>query len=207
MEPIVNIVGERVALGPMRRDLIPLAQGWMNDFVVRRSFGIPEPTTLEQQTQVYDRIVGDNDAAFFTIYERDGWRPIGFTYLEGIIWRDRTAEFGILIGEADARGKGYGTEAASLMLDYAFVALGVHSVMLRVYAYNLAGKRAYEKAGFREFGRRRESKLMGGRLWDQIYMEALATEFTSPVLARIFVPDEEKPEVTAENAESAERIN
>src|SRR5205807_9599132 len=102
----------------------------------------------------------------------------------------RTAEYGILIGEADARGKGYGTQVTTLMLDYAFVALGLHSVMLRVYAYNLAGKRAYEKAGFREFGRRRESKLMGGRLWAQIYMEALATEFESPLLARLFVPDE-----------------
>ncbi|MGI8857633.1 MAG: GNAT family N-acetyltransferase [Thermomicrobiales bacterium] len=190
MEPIVNIVGERVALGPIRRDLIPLVQRWMNDFTVRRSFGIPEPTTVEQQTRVYDYIVGDDKSAFFTIYERDGWRPIGYTYLEGIIWRDRTAEFGILIGEADARGKGYGTEATMLLLDYAFAALGLHSVILRVYAYNFAGKRAYEKAGFREFGRRRESKLMGGRLWDQVYMECLASEFTSPVLAPFFAPDE-----------------
>ena len=192
MEPVVNIVGERVALGPIRRDLIETLLRWSNDFAVRRSFGIPEPTTLEQQAALYDRAIADNDAAFFTLYARDGWRPIGFTYLEGIVWRDRTAEFGILIGEADARGKGYGTEATTLMLDYAFTALGLHSVMLRVYAYNLAGKRAYEKAGFREFGRRRESKLMGGRLWDQIYMEALATEFTSPLLARLFVPDEPK---------------
>ena len=50
-----------------------------------------------------------------------------------------------------------------------------------------------EKAGFREFGRRRESKLMGGRLWDQIYMEALASEFISPLLARLFVPDQPHP--------------
>ena len=192
MEPIVNIVGERVALGPIRRDLVDVFQRWSNDFTVRRTFGIPEPTTLEQQAKSYDRAVADNDAAFFTLYECNGWRPIGFTYLEGIIWRDRTAEFGILIGEADARGKGYGTEATSLTLDYAFVALGLHSVILRVYAYNLAGKRAYEKAGFRAFGTRRESKLMGGRLWDQIYMEALASEFTSPVLAPIFVPDMER---------------
>ena len=95
MEPIVNIVGERVALGPIRRDLIPLLQQWSNDFAVRRTFGIPEPTTLEQQTQMYDRAVADDNAAFFTIYEHDGWRPIGFTYLEGIIWRDRTAAPGL----------------------------------------------------------------------------------------------------------------
>jgi RimJ/RimL family protein N-acetyltransferase len=71
------------------------------------------------------------------------------------------------------------------MLDYAFTALGLHNVMLAVYAYNPAAIRAYVKAGFREFGRRRESVWMGGRLWDTIYMECLASDFVRPVLARI----------------------
>lgn len=37
-----------------------------------------------------------------------------------------------------------------------------------------------------------EAKLMGGRRWDQIHMEALASEFTSPILANIFMPDESR---------------
>jgi RimJ/RimL family protein N-acetyltransferase len=125
----------------------------------------------------------------FTIYERATWRPIGTCGLHDLDHRNRTAEFGILIGEADARGKGYGTEATRLMLDYAFTALGVHNLMLRVFAYNRAGIRAYQKAGFREFGRRREAVWMAGRLWDVVYMECLATGFTSPVLADVFAPD------------------
>lgn len=75
------------------------------------------------------------------------------------------------------------------MLDYAFTALGLHSVMLTAYEYNLVGWRAHEKAGFREFGRRRQSHWMGGRYWDEIYMDCLATEVASPVLDRVFVPD------------------
>ena len=62
--------------------------------------------------------------------------------------------------------------------------------MLVVYEFNLAGRHAYEKADFREFGRRRQAHLMGGRLWDVIYMECLASEFTSSVLDHIFVPDQ-----------------
>lgn len=156
MEPIVNIVGERIALGPMRRDLIPVTLRWSNDFFVHHTFSIPEPITLEQEARIYDGGVRRNDIALFMIYEREGWRPIGFTLLREIVWRDRTAEFGILIGESDARGRGYGTETTILMLDYAFTALGLHSVMLRAYSYNLAGIHAYEKAGFREFGRWRK---------------------------------------------------
>ncbi len=105
-------------------------------------------------------------------------------------WRGRTAAFGIIIGEADCRGKGFGTEVTRLMLDYAFTALGLHSVMLTTDSFNLAGQAAYRKAGFKEFGRRRQCSFLGGELLDVVYMDCLASEFTSPVLGRVFVPDE-----------------
>jgi diamine N-acetyltransferase len=190
--PILNIVGELVALGPIRRDLLPTYQRWINDFAAARNLAMaPSPLTIEAETGWYDAVSSPGGAdAPFTIYERTTWRPIGNTGLHKIDYRNRTAEFGILIGEADARGRGCGTEATRLMLDYAFTALGLHNVMLYVYAYNLPAIRVYEKAGYREFGRRREASWMGGRLWDVVYMECLASEFTSPVLARLFAPDE-----------------
>jgi diamine N-acetyltransferase len=190
-QPIVNIVGERVALGPIRRDLLPLYQRWLNDFGTLRTLFIPpRPMTLEEETAWYERAAApDASVVHFTIYETAAWRPIGNSQWLAIDFRNRTAEMGIFIGDAADRGKGYGTEATRLMLDYAFTALGLHSAMLTSYAFNLAGQRAYEKAGFRAFGRRHECHWMGGRLWDEIYMECLASEFESPVLARLFAPD------------------
>ena len=192
--PLVNIVGEKVALGPLRKDLVPTYVRWINDFHTLRTLlaKMPMPLTLEEEQQWYERAStrGEPDT-MFTIFERSTERPVGNTDLHNIDYRNRTAGFGIMIGEADARGKGFGTETAQLMLDYAFIALGLHNVMLRVFAYNLAGIRAYTKAGFKEFGRRRESHFMGGKYWDVIYMECLATEWgPSPVLAEIFKPDE-----------------
>lgn len=58
---------------------------------------------------------------------------------------------------------------------------------------NLATRRVYRSAGFREIGRRRQCRLMGGRLWDEVYMDCLATELASPLLARLFRPDEPRP--------------
>jgi hypothetical protein len=46
---------------------------------------------------------------------------------------------------------------------------------------NPAGIRAYQKAGFKEIGRRRECRMMGGKLWDEIYMDCLSSEFERPV--------------------------
>lgn len=188
-EPIGNILGERVALGPHRRDLLPTYLRWINDFATLRTLGgiPPRPTTYEQEVAWYDRQASNEIR--FTVYERDTWRPIGTTSLNEIDCRNRTATFGIMIGEPDARGKGYGTEVTSLTLDFAFTALGLHNVLLTVAEFNQAGRRAYEKVGFRECGRRRECRWMAGKLWDTIYMECLASEFTSPVLAEVFAPD------------------
>jgi RimJ/RimL family protein N-acetyltransferase len=188
-QPIINIVGERVSLGPRRRDLIPLHQRWGNDFAIARNLGAFGPVTVERETAWYERIVASEDMNAFVIYERATERPVGSTELMHIDFRNGRADFGIYIGEAEARGKGYGTETTRLMLDYAFTALGLRNVALTVAEWNGAGQRAYAKAGFREFGRRRACWPMAGRWWDEVHMDALASEFASPVLARIFAPD------------------
>jgi RimJ/RimL family protein N-acetyltransferase len=179
--PIVNILGERVALGPMPRDHLALHLHWLNDFATERLQGAtPEPQTPEVQQRWYERhVLGRDDVAWFSIYLRDTWRVIGWTELKDIDYRHRTAEFAIMIGPPECRGRGCGTETARLMLDYAFTTLGLHSVWLETYAFNPAAIRAYTKAGFREVGRRREAQLMGGRLWDVVYMDCLAAESTS----------------------------
>jgi len=187
--PPITIEGDLVALGPLRRDLIPTYHRWHNDIATTRTFALPLPTTLEQEEAFYAEMTAASDRAFFTVYERRAWRAVGSAYLTDINHAHRHAEFGVLIGEPTCRGQGYGTETTSLVLDFAFTALGLHSVMLTVYAFNVAGRRAYEKAGFREFGRRRQSHYMAGQFWDEIFMDCLAAEFTSPVLGQIFVPD------------------
>jgi RimJ/RimL family protein N-acetyltransferase len=181
--PRRNIAGRVVSLGPLRRDLVPLYQRWINDFGTQSTLGGPPvPRTVEQELERYRQLTAAEDSAQFTIYERATDRPIGITELQEIDRRNRTATFVIFIGEADARGRGYGTEATRLVLDYAFTTLGLHNVILTVVAFNAAAIRAYERAGFRASGRRRECRLVGGRRWDDIYMECLASEFVGPMV-------------------------
>lgn len=58
-QPLINIEGEKVALGPLRRELCPLYQRWNNDFVVNRTTSSVRPVTLEEQTDGYDRYSKD----------------------------------------------------------------------------------------------------------------------------------------------------
>lgn len=188
--PIINFAGELVALGPLCRDHLALYLRWINDFGTTRMLGVPSgPMTLEQETAWYERAAVDEGRHSFTIYERTTGRAIGNCGLHEVDLANRRALVGIMIGEPDARGRGYGTEAMRLLLDYVFTVLGMHSVMLTVHEYNEAGRRCYAKVGFREIGRRRQSRWFSGRFWDEISMDILASEFESPVLSRMLAPE------------------
>ena len=186
--PILNVQGKLVSLGPISRELIPLYLRWVNDFGTTRTLSIQNrPLTLEEETAWFDRASAEGNYVF-TIYERSSARPIGNCDLFHVDYRNRRGEVGMMIGEPDARGKGYGTEAMKLLLDFAFTALGLNSVMLQYFEFNHAARRCYEKAGFRESGRWRESLRSGGRFWDQVFMDILASEFESPVLRSLLEP-------------------
>lgn len=181
--PTVNIVGERVALGPLHAGLLPCLVRWENDFDTADLRGnVPTPRSPEEIAADWaPRIAGERpDWIGFAIYELPGWRPIGVTNIRDYLNRDGTAEFGIAIGEPDARGQGRGTEATRLVLDYAFTLLGVHNVWLDTLADNTAARRAYARAGFKEIGRRRQAHRVGDHRADVVLMDCLATEFVPP---------------------------
>lgn len=184
--PILNIIGTKVALGPLRRDLLLVYARWMNDFEVTRTLAVGwRPLTNEQEEDWFESASRATDQMTFTVYERETLRPIGNSGLTMIDLHHRTAEFGIVIGEKDAWRRGYGTEATSLVLDYGFTGLGLHNIMLRVYATNEGGIRAYQRAGFKIIGRRRESRLWGTERIDTVFMDCLAEDRGKSVLEKL----------------------
>lgn len=187
--PIISVEGERAALGPMRRDLIPLYQAWINDVETLKFLAnINRPLTLDEETAWYDGIGKRADLVAFTIYALPDHQPAGIVNLLHVDVANRRCELGIMIGEKALRGHGLGTESVRLAVDYAFHVLGLHSVMLETYEFNIAGIKAYTRAGFREIGRRREARYHAERYWDVIMMDVLVSEFDSPRLKAISIP-------------------
>lgn len=186
-EPVLSVVGERVALGPLRRELYPLHLAWVNDPEVGWNiFGSPQSRTLEEESAWLDRESADPANRLFLIYAREleSWRPIGVTSLTAIGDPSGTATFRILIGSQGDRGNGYGTEATCLALSLAFDKLGVHRVLLTVFGWNDRAVRLYERAGFHVTGRRPAGVLRDGRSWDRIVMDCEASRFRRVVAAR-----------------------
>lgn len=122
------------------------------------------------------RVVGPDSMAL-AVHERATDRLIGtcaFSQLDG---DNGSALYHITIGEKDAWGRGYGTEATMLMLDQAFGTLGLHRIALSVFEFNERAIRSYRRCGFIVEGRSRESIWRDGRWWDELTMSILEPEW------------------------------
>ncbi len=181
--PVVNIIGNLVALGPFDENMVTALHRWNNDFAIEvLDGGIPHPQGIDSVRGSIERLSQDDKTRCdFAVYERATMRLIGLVALRDIDHWRRTAEMGIMIGEKDCWDKGYGTETLYLLLDYAFSVLGLHNVMLSTAGYNERALYTYRRVGFREIGRRREVCYIGAKFYDAVYMDCLSTEFHSPL--------------------------
>ncbi len=117
------------------------------------------------------------DSLTMAIHIRDTNRLIGtcaFSQLDG---DNGSVMYHITIGERDAWGHGYGTEATRLMVDHAFGTLGLHRISLTVFEFNERAVRSYVSCGFVAEGRGRESIRRDGRWWDEVSMSILESDW------------------------------
>jgi diamine N-acetyltransferase len=184
-EPDFIVVGEKVALGPLRPDLAAAYARWMNQLEVRRGLvhlGIATPQSQEKwvEENIERGAKREPEAVEFTVYDCADSTAVGTAGLFHIAHVHGAAEFGIGIGER--RGQGLGTEATRLVLDFAFHVLHLRNVLLETLEWNVAGLTAYERAGFRRIGVRRGAVISRGRPTDVVIMDAVPEDFGPSVL-------------------------
>jgi RimJ/RimL family protein N-acetyltransferase len=118
-------------------------------------------------------------SAFFVIEVEDAekTKAIGTISLNGINAKDHNATFGIAIGDKKYWSKGYGSEAAALIIKYGFEQLNLHRINSGVLSFNDRSIRMHLKLGFREEGRRREIIFRNGAYCDEVMFGLLREEW------------------------------
>ncbi len=153
---------------------------WINDTEVTRTLAARYPMSRQSETAWLESVSTGGalhrDHVAFAIETREG-RHIGNCGIESVSWENRAATVGILIGEKDCWGKGYGTDAMRTMLRFAFREMNLHRVQLEVLAFNERGRASYVKCGFAEEGRRRDAWFADGAYHDAVIMGVLRSEF------------------------------
>ncbi|MGB3683542.1 MAG: GNAT family protein [Rubrobacteraceae bacterium] len=115
----------------------------------------------------------------FAIHPKGGDEPIGVISLMNISEAHDSADLSIILGHSEDRDRGYGVEAISTLLDYAFGELKLYRVGLSVFEFNEPAISVYEKLGFRTEGRLRQTVKRDDDFYDAILMSVLEPEWRS----------------------------
>ena len=167
------IEGERVLLRRMGREDAEDVVRMRSEPEVQAQLFSKRPPTLDEHLRWLAGVQARDDRHEFMIVERTSGRSVGTIGLSHIERTHRRAEYGILIGEPGARGKGLAAEASRLLLDYAFRVLGLVRVYLHVFHDNEAAIRLYERVGFAREGLLRRHVSKRGRSRDVVVMAAV----------------------------------
>jgi len=171
--------GRRVRLRPLERADLPRYQELFSEPEISLLYGgLGVPENLAKLQRRYDAGEYDTTDRFVLLVIEAEGTLIGAMQLRNTEnLPSRAATFGIIIGDPAYLDRGYGTEASTLLLDYAFAVLGYHKINLDLFEYNARALAMYEKLGFVVEGRRRENHWSRGRFWDDILMGITAEEW------------------------------
>jgi len=167
---------KRVRLRPVEESDLTQFQRWLADDELRKWLGsVNEQPSVAEEFDWYVSKRQDPDTLLWSIESADG-ALLGNVELR-LRPLDRRAEVGIGIFDRGEWGKGYGTEAMQLVLDYAFGELKLNRVQLATDLSNARAIRSYEKCGFIREGLLREHRQIDGQPSDSVAMAVLLSDW------------------------------
>jgi RimJ/RimL family protein N-acetyltransferase len=162
---IIGLRGERVRLVPPDATLhLENALRWFNDPEVTELLDLYWGVTRRQEVAFFERMETQRDHDLHWAILASDARHIGFIALHQIDWRMRSATGGLVIGDRDAWGRGYATDAVRTRTRFAFEQLNLHRI--EGHTMNPAMRRVYEKCGYRHEGTARKKRWRNGRWLD-----------------------------------------
>ncbi len=177
MKYIKKLTGEKCYLSPISLDDAELYTKWLNDLEITQYLNLSVlSVSLQGEKEALQRLAKEHN---YAVVDNKTNNLIGNCGLHNWDKINQTAEIGIFIGDRDYLGKGYGTEAMTLLIRFAFDYLNIHTILLRVFSYNERAHACYCKVGFREIGVWKESLVQKGQRHDTIFMEITPEIFAS----------------------------
>lgn len=168
------ITGTKVRLRPITVADTELIVNWRNMPEVRANFIFRQEFTVQMHLNWMKTKVETGEVIQYIIEDMEDNVPVGSVYLRDLDYIHESAEYGIFIGQSSARGKGLGSEATKLYVDFALNTIGLHRVFLRVLAGNDAAYRSYLNAGFVEEGVFRDMVKLDGQFHDVVFMAKIS---------------------------------
>ncbi len=170
--------GKTVNLRIMEKDDLPLFLEWLNKPKVTGEYN---PLHQISKSQVEKMLDDPSDFQPFMIEKKDS-NKIGFIVHFHVLHLGtgtKQLEIGYTLVPSE-RGKGYGTEAVNLMVDYLFLSRENMRIQAQTDKRNIASQRVLEKARFKKEGTLRRSFFMQGKWVDSFIFSILREEWKEP---------------------------
>lgn len=165
----MNINGKLLILRAVEEKDLELLHKWANDPETQDVIGnIHFPSSMDFHKSWFQNLKNDELNQRLAI-EAPEIGLIGISSIINIDWRNNHAWHGVMLGDVNIRGKGYGADSVMATMRYAFEELHLERLDGSIIEYN---KLSYDfycgKLGWKEEGRRRNYYFRKGRYWDQI---------------------------------------
>jgi RimJ/RimL family protein N-acetyltransferase len=174
------LVGEVVRLRALNESDLPSLERWWGDpewQALQQAAIRPRPEGLSiDMFRRWSRNEG-SDAVGFSVEELATGDFAGHITIWGATLPERAGTLAIVLGP-DFVDRGLGSDAVRVMVGYGFLAMGLHRIELRTFAFNTRARRAYERVGFVQEGVRRQAAWIGGGFADEVVMGLLRSEWT-----------------------------
>ena len=168
-QKVVFLSGKKVNLRPFKKDDVPTLTRWINDPEVREFILAFLPQTEKQEEEWFNKLGSDDKNIVLGIETKEGVL-IGSMGIHQILWVDRVCTTGAIIGNKENWGKGYGTDAKMILLDYIFNTLNMWKVCSNVIEYNKRSLQYSTKCGYKPDGIRKKHIFKKGQYWDLIHL-------------------------------------
>lgn len=143
---------------------------WFNTSDLFLTMGVMAPFSKSVQKNWYHDLSKRKDKFVFAVCLLSNKQHIGNVSLDLVDFLNRNARFSIFLAEEDVRGKGYGTRATNILLEYAFNYLNLNKIYAKMDAKRKDVQRYYEKIGFVPEGIMRRHEFRNGEYIDKMIM-------------------------------------
>ena len=175
--------GSKVIIGPLvADDFLPLFR-WTNDTETARLDLAYRPVDWATHKTWFETVGKDASKVLFAIRRLGDAAILGFIAIFNINSVHRSAEIGMRIGDESDRGRGYGSEALGLALNFCWSHLNLQRISISVLEHNERALHTYEKAGFEREGLLRRAAYIDGDWVDVVVMAKLRPSVTTSVVA------------------------
>lgn len=172
--------GKLVKLRSYKEADIERAIEFINDEEVKKLLdsNIPFPMTKWQEEEwIKSRKVGADFTYDFAIEDLETGKYIGGCSINECDVKNRNCTIGIMIGDKEYWGRGYGSDALKVLIKFIFEEVNMNKIKLGVFSFNSRAIACYKKVGFKEEGILKNELYRSGKYYDIIQMAIFKDEW------------------------------